>query len=198
MLPSPRWPKGNGRRARDQRRHRLARPREELRHGGDRHGDVVLDRAALLLLHLGQRMADAPEGVGLLERARPARRPRRCPRPTPSPKIASTVGSASASRAGRRDLHQHVPVVPAGDRVARPRHVAEHHVDADPRDQLEGGEAGRGLRPGDVEKRERRLRVLRAPTKATLFPRGFGNSRSTAAVMMPSVPSAPMNRSRRS
>ena len=36
------------------------------------------------------------------------------------------------------------------------------------------------------------------PTKAVSTARGFGNSFSVAAVMMPSVPSAPMNRLRRS
>ncbi len=38
----------------------------------------------------------------------------------------------------------------------------------------------------------------RSPTKAVATARGLGNSLSVAAVMMPSVPSAPMNRSRRS
>ncbi len=36
------------------------------------------------------------------------------------------------------------------------------------------------------------------PTKAVSIARGFGNSFSVAAVMMPSVPSAPMKRLRRS
>ena len=133
-------------RARDQRRHRRPGPREELRHGGDRHGDVVLDRAALVLLHLRQRVADAPEGVRLLERAGAAPRPRRCPAPPPRRRSPRPSPRRRPRERRRRDLHEHVPGVrPAsGSRV--PGTMAEHDVDADPRDQLEGGEARRGLR----------------------------------------------------
>ena len=49
----------------------LSRPRrrllDEIRDGGDRHRNVVLDRAALRFLHLGEHVADVPERLGLLE-----------------------------------------------------------------------------------------------------------------------------------
>ena len=40
---------------------------DEGRHGGDRHRDIVLDRAALVALHLAEHLADAPEALGLFE-----------------------------------------------------------------------------------------------------------------------------------
>ena len=60
MLPSPTWPNGTGRRrAWPPRRRR--RPRAEMPATGDRHRDVVLDRAALAALHLATGLAEAPE-----------------------------------------------------------------------------------------------------------------------------------------
>src|SRR4051812_2076979 len=40
---------------------------DERRDVGDRHRDVVLDRAALAALHLAEQLADAPERPGLLD-----------------------------------------------------------------------------------------------------------------------------------
>ena len=41
--------------------------RDESRHRGDRHRDVVLDRAAVVLLRLAEVLADAPERLRLVE-----------------------------------------------------------------------------------------------------------------------------------
>ena len=72
------------------------------------------------------------------------------------------------------------------------RDMRHRDVEADARDELEGGEliAGRGARAG--EERHRILDARRAPRNAVSISRGRGKSLSVAAVMMPSVPSPPM------
>ena len=72
-LPSPRWPKPRGVRAGKARLARRRRLDHEARHRLDRHRDVVLRRRALRALGVRDRIADAPERLGL----RLARRDRR-------------------------------------------------------------------------------------------------------------------------
>ena len=50
--------------------HELIGARDKLRHARDRHGDVVLDAAAFLLLHLAHQLAQAPQLLRLRQRRR--------------------------------------------------------------------------------------------------------------------------------
>ena len=195
MLPSPRWPNGSGRRPASAL---PPPPSPRARKSGtalQRHRDVVLDRAALGLLRLrhapraaarsaragrascgDRRVGDQPALDGLAEQVPPARRA--------SPSSPGEDISISTYQGCRPD-----------ERIAAARHVAQHEVEADARHQLEGGDVGAG---------PRLARGRAAPSAASGdghadeggrdAPRGCGNSFSTAAVMMPSVPSAPMNR----
>ena len=61
---------GHGTRAGDHQLDELIGAGDELRHAGDRHGDVVLDRAAFVLLHLAHQLAQTPQLVLLRERRR--------------------------------------------------------------------------------------------------------------------------------
>ena len=134
MLPSPRWPNGTGRAA----RHQAARPPPSprpMKSGtrGERHRDVVLDRAALGLLRLGHALRAGARGLALgVEAAAIAasrdqaalhrlgqQRPRIRPR-------SSAVGA-------RGQLEQHVPGMRAGQRIAACPGCGEHEVDADAR-----------------------------------------------------------------
>src|SRR5258708_2646762 len=54
-------------RARNELRDRLARFRNEGRHGSDRHADVMLDRATLRLLRSGNGIAQVPERAAMCE-----------------------------------------------------------------------------------------------------------------------------------
>ena len=161
MLPSPRWPKGKGRAPGTSATTARSARAMQFGHRRHRHGDVVLDRAALLLLHLRQRVAEAPERRRLLRGSRRGRRPRRGPCRSPRAKIASIVASASSCERLRRDLDQHVPGMRRGERIARAGHdggaaksmpirgISSKAVSALP-----------AMSAGDVEERERRRRAL--------------------------------------
>ncbi len=103
-------------RARHERFDRGARLRDEVRHGRDRHGDVVLDRAALEFLRLGNELAQTPERVALLDAlgdGRVARRRRARSRRRARPRARPRRLVARA----RLELDQHIPgigVPPAG------------------------------------------------------------------------------------
>ena len=60
----------HGPRSGDDQLHELIGARDKLRHARDRHGDVVLDAAALLLLHLAHQLAQAPQLLRLRQRRR--------------------------------------------------------------------------------------------------------------------------------
>ena len=98
----------------------------------------------------------------------------------------------------RGELDEGIGFVIAGKRAHRSRGVLQHDFEPEARHRLEGGQ--RIARDGAQAPEERRARraASRRPTKAVARVRGRGNSFSTAAVMMPSVPSEPMKRCFRS
>ena len=65
MLPSPKCPKATDAQTGHRCKAGRARRLDEVGDAGDRHRDVVLDRAALADLHLGQALAQVPEGAVL-------------------------------------------------------------------------------------------------------------------------------------
>ena len=71
------------------------------------------------------------------------------------------------------------------------RHARQQEIDDGAADQLEGGQRVAQARLQVAEQRHAG-RGLSMPTHAVSLAVGLGNSRSTAAVTMPSVPSAPM------
>ena len=117
-------------------------------------------------------------------------------RSAPAAKISS-IDRAQAFARLRRQFHQHIPVVLARERIAARRRVPDREIERDARDQLEARHAAAGALIGEIEQRERPSGEG-TPMNAVSTARGRGNSFSTAAVMMPSVPSAPTKMWRRS
>ena len=115
------------------------------------------------------------------------------PRSTPSARIASIV-SRRPSRAcedSSISTYQGCTVV---QRIARAAVVLQHRVDAEPHHQLERRDAAAACarsrcRAARARPPARRRRRTRSRPSA-----GAGSGASVAAVMTPSVPSAPMNR----
>ena len=102
-------------------------------------------------------------------------------------------------RAAGRDLGEHIPrdgAPPAGS--VRALLMPQHEVERIARTQLEGGQRGARAVVGAPEKGRARPVGCRARFQASSLPFGLGTSFSTAAVMMPSVPSAPTKRFLRS
>ena len=97
-----------------------------------------------------------------------------------------------ARRALARHVHQHVPGMHGAHRVLVSGHARQQEIDERAADQLEGrdgvAQAARACGPAAP----RRLPATRRAIQAVSLAVGLGNSRSTAAVTMPSVPSAPM------
>ena len=88
--------------------------------------------------------------------------------------------------------------MPAGEAGRACRACLQDEVEHDAGHHLEGGEAlGRRASCGPMQSGSAEA-MSGSATNAVAFSAGFGNSLSTAAVMMPSVPSEPMNRSFRS
>ena len=193
MLPSPRWPNGSGRAPGMSFTTAALASRDERRHMRDRHRDVVLDRAADLALHLAEHFADAPEGLGLIERLSAIAASATSPRSTPSARMPSRV-SRRPSRCCDDNSISTYHAMPVVQRIARAGVVFQHRVDAEPHHQLERRDVAAAAARS-------RCRAVRArppgdatPTNAVSTERGRGIRRRVAAVMMPSVPSAPMNR----
>ena len=159
------------------------------------HRDVVLDRAAFGVLHFARRRgACARRACRLLERSGDRRVRRRRPRPAPRRSARSSSSRASSSLAAGRNLHQHVPGMRRVERIARARQVVAQQLDqraaASARSAVSA--AARRARAPCAKQPQRGRRAGdpgdgHAPARA-----GCGKSFRTAAVTMPSVPSAPM------
>ena len=166
---------------------------QERRDRGYRQRDVVLDVRTLAPLRFGDVLAQRPQRRALRVGLRRSSRPRRCRRST-------RVGRALASSASRRlafagavvDLHQHVPRVP-GQRVGRFRMVLARQGERERAHELEADEpVGQSAALSSVSRRTA-ASTSGTAASAVARARGAGKSFSTAAVTMPSVPSAPMN-----
>src|SRR3546814_7801413 len=124
----------------DARHHRLDQrrgARDELRHPGDGHRDVVLDGAALELLRLDDAFADGPERRGL---ARVGSERRVADQPVLDgcrQELLQALAQGAVGAAGS-ELDQHVPAAAPGERVLDAGDVLQGEVEADARDQLEG------------------------------------------------------------
>ena len=114
--------------------------------------------------------------------------------------VAEQVGHrlVEAARDLRGEFDQHVPRVRGGERIARAAAIGEDEFEADARHQLEAGHALAEAVARQPAAGRTRLPGSARPTNAVARERGRGNSFSAAAVMTPSVPSAPMKRSFRS
>ena len=146
-------------------------------------------------LRLGQRLAQAPQrrcagrarcaSVGVQHDRRP---------PWPSPSNASHASPSARRRQARTDSISTYHGCGAAS-GSRSRDVRDDHVDAEARHQLEGGDARAARWPWRSAKQvERGLQARHADERRHHAHAGRGNSFSTAAVMMPSVPSEPMKR----
>ena len=151
----------------------------------------MLDRAADLALHLAEHLADAPERLGLFQ----AVGDRGVSHQTALDALVEDLlhGVAQAGARLRGQLDQHVPGMRVVQRVAAAGRILQHRLDAVPQHQLERRDIAAGAFARDAEQLERGFR-RGTPTNAVSTERGRGIMRSIAAVMMPSVPSAPMNR----
>ena len=148
----------------------------------DRHRNVVLDRAALRLLRVGHRLAQAPERLALLER----RGERRVGDQLALERVAEQRGQrvVEAVFLLGADFDQRVPRMRVAERIARARIVGEHEFHADARHDLEAG---------DLLAEAQRARSSTAPARAPgrrgrrtrwRGARGRANSFSDAAVMI--------------
>ena len=191
MLPSPRWPNGSGRAPGNELDHRRVGLADEGRHVRDRHRDVVLDRAADLALHLAEHFADAPERFGLIEISAIAASAT-SPRSTPSARIASIVSRKPVRACDDNSISTYQDALSlSGSRAPASyfstasmpsRTISSNDVMLPPLCSL-AMPSSSSAASGDA-----------TPTNAVSTERGRGIRRSVAAVMMPSVPSAPMNR----
>ena len=197
MLPSPRWPNGTGPAAGHELVDRGVRLVDEMPAPRDRHRDVVLDRAALGFCASAKHLAHAPERLGLLEAGGDG-----------------GVGDEAVLDAGRRGclpciVAQALAVPATTARSARTRDACSRADRATPVPCLSTNSmptraiSSKLVTPPPARSCARLSSSSAAcgegtPTKAVSTARGRGNSFSTAAVMMPSVPSAPMNRFLRS
>ena len=98
----------------------------------------------------------------------------------------------------RRRFQKHVPGVGLAEGIAHVLAVIEHELQRDALHQFEADDALPELFARQAEQARARPLGLARPMKAVTRERGFGNSFSAAAVMMPSVPSEPTNKSFRS
>ncbi len=97
-------------------------------------------------------------------------------------------------RTARRDLDQHVPRPVAGKRRRSILGELQREIERRLADQLEGGEVAAGKLASPARTAQSAASGDETPAQPTSRPRGFGKIFSTAAVMMPSVPSAPTKR----
>src|SRR3546814_603082 len=135
----------------DARHHRLDQrrgARDELRHAGDGHRDVVLDGAALELLRFDDAFADGPEGRGLALAGGQRRVAHRAVLDGGGEELLQALAQRAVGAAGG-ELDQHVPAAAPGERVLDAGDVLQGEVETDARDQLEGVHpvAGGGARP---------------------------------------------------
>ena len=129
-------------------------------HGGDRHRDVVLDRAAFRLLRrvTSRRAASRTPRAGCRLAAITASST--MPSSMPRARMASSVVARVVAR--RRQLHQHVPGMRLGKRIADVDAVAHAELDGDVGKQLETGEAAGGLVARDRQQLQRIVRRFQA------------------------------------
>ena len=159
MLPSPTWPKGNGRAPGI-----IAVTAAPARRMNS--GTAATGTAMSCLIEPPSSFCTSDSAWRMRQKALDWSSERAwtpsstTSRATPSPKIASTVCSASASEREDDTSNSTYQSWRPGDRVAGPGHMAEHDVDRDPRDQFERREPGGGLGAGNVEKRQCGLRIL--------------------------------------
>ena len=95
----------------------------------------------------------------------------------------------AALRLARRDFEQHVPGIGRRQRIDDAGDVLQRHVDAEARDQLEGGELIAARLACAREQLHRVFDARQARGRRSRRSRGAGKSCKVAAVMMPSVPS---------
>ncbi len=96
------------------------------------------------------------------------------------------------------EFDQHLPRRLAGERIARVRNVFEHQVQGGTADDFEGRHVVACRVSQSPEQARPQQPGSGTATQATACVRGRGKSFSVAAVIRPSVPSAPMNRCLRS
>jgi hypothetical protein len=186
MLPSPRWPNGTGRAG--NQRSTSAMPFS--RNSGNvfhRHGNIVLDRGAFALLRFRHVLAQPPQ------RARCAR----------SRRYASLASPLSMASRWRFDPRASAAFAGAGrlgstyqgDRRASGSRVcgicASTNSSADARHQFEGGHEPAGRVSAAAPASDGGGRIAHGDESGFVVS-GLGNSFSAAAVITPSVPSAPM------
>ena len=139
-------------------RNGCARRGDEVRHARDGHRDIVLDRAAFQLLHVGHQFAQAPEISGLLERA--------CQRGVFDQAVAQChLKQAQQARASfrlRGELDQHIPVMCRGQRLACLGAMFQRIVDADAWHELKSLHVSAGHCLRQLEEIERALRACQA------------------------------------
>jgi hypothetical protein len=170
--------------------------RDEVGDARDRQRDVVLD--VLAGAGLGQRdvLAQLPQAARLRDRGGDHGVVGQAALPAP---LRSRFQQADRVlfRFAARHFQQRVLRMAAGERPRQVREVLADQAQAEVRHQLVAGQAGAALVLHQRQQGQRASRRIQA-TSAVIEAFGCGNSFSTAAVITPSVPSAPMNRSRRS
>ena len=130
---------------------------EEVGEAGQRHRNVVLDRAALRLLHPGQRFAQAPEG-GVLGGAAADGGILHQSDLHGLGQQRLQVGPRVRTGARRGQLDQGVGGVAPGQRRAHADPVPQHHLQAEAGHVLEGRQPPVGAGAQPLEQGERRPR----------------------------------------
>ena len=183
-------------RAGNERGHGCARLLDEARNFRNRHGNVVLDAAAFKFLHLGRRLPQGPEGIGLRLGSRDGGIRDNA---FPGCVLQNGQGRAFGKSLGKggRYFKQCIPGITPGERIAVLREVREKKIEKNARDEFKGGQKRASLFEG-ARKREAVASRLGRPAKTVATSAGRGKSFSVAAVMTPSVPSEPMSRLLRS
>ena len=191
MLPSPTWPKATTRMPGSAGLAGRRCDAHEVGDPADRHRDIVLDRGALELLGLADRFAQPPQCAVLAAALRNHRvahvavRHRRGQPPPPARR-------ATNRRRAAGQFDQLVAGMDLPERVADAGDMVERHLQRLPGHDLVARDAAAVSRCRADSRRSAASCPGIAATAVTVS-RGFGNSFSTAPVMTPSVPSAPMN-----
>ena len=97
----------------------------------DRHRDVVLDRAALVLLHLADAVAQCARTPSPASSEAAIAASRTIPAASASASVALGQLLRVRLAAAGGNFEQHVPGIGAGERIARAGQVVEHHLQRD-------------------------------------------------------------------
>ena len=165
---------------------------DEGRNVGDRHRDVVLDRAAFAALHLAEQLADAPERLGLLDALADGGVEHEALLEAFGQDLLHRLAQALAAAATTARSAPNRATWSRADRACRPNACSTMSMPS-------RAMISKLVTPPAVSSVARPSRSTAACTdgiaaQAVSTDFGRGTRRSTAAVMTPSVPSAPMNR----